>query len=227
MKIQILIALGGVAALAGAAHAQDVQDKSNAPQLGNIPDLGEFFRAPITRVNPYVNPLFGPEMPPRPQLERSNVARTKLSVLPSPRGEVFQLEAVNQNRAAILKKITDVMGVRAIIDPQLAKKIEITQVFRGLSWDELLASVNYGVEMVKSPAGTYFFADAPIALLTLKVPSNYDSRNPDSPSPEEQLRSGPFVYEINPSYQPPQPQPDWQKREFNGREFYRIPVPKP
>ena len=22
------------------------------------------------------------------------------------------------------------------------------------------------------------------------------------------------------------PQPGWQKREFNGRKFYRIPVPK-
>ena len=43
-------------------------------------------------------------------------------------------------------------------------------------------------------------------------------------------RYDPFVVPyggLNPNYQPPQPQPDWEKREFNGREFYYVPLPRP
>lgn len=225
MKTPFLLALGAVAALAGVANAQIIPNDGDGFQLRDIPDTNGLFRAPITPVPSEEQSLFGPDMPPRPKIPAWDNVKLKLSILKSPKGDVFQLEVNGQSRAAIVKKITDVMGVRAIIDPQLEKKIEITQVFRGLSWDELLASVNYGIEMVKSPSGTYFFADAPIAPLTLKIPLYYDSRDPTSPNLAKQLHSGPFVYEINPGYQPPQPQPDWEKREFNGHEFYYVPAP--
>ena len=236
MKTQLTLTLGVLCALSGIAHAQTYYGSSKGVQLKDIPDIGPLFRA-----RPFIpsdNSLFGPEMPLRPKLDSTSFPRLTLSALPSPRGEVLQLEAVRQNRAAILKKITDVMGVRAVIDPRLEERIEITQVFRGLSWDDLLASVNYGVEMVKSPAGTYFFADAPITPLTLKIPSYYDLGNSNSSISEEQLRQDPrcdpFVYPFGGLPQPnlkgwgvePKPQPNWEKREFNGHEFYHIPLPK-
>ncbi len=228
MKTQITIALAALAALAATANAQTIPDNGDGVQLRDIPNLGELFRSPT---NPYVQPLFGPEMPPRPKLDSASPAHIKISVLPTLQGEVFQVEAVRQSRAAILKKITDVMGVRAVIDPQLENKITLTQAFRGLNWDDLLASVNYGVEMVKSPAGTYFFADKPVAsggtVTYRRMPDGTWQRADDS---RDTLRITPrfdsFVFPrggLNPDYQPPMPQSDWQKREFNGHEFYYIP----
>ena len=41
-------------------------------------------------------------------------------------------------------------------------------------------------------------------------------------------RYDPFVAPnggLNPDYQPPKPQPGWDKREFNGHEFYYVPAP--
>lgn len=222
MKNSIAIALLGVAAIAGTAVAQTTAVPNGKVPLREIPGIGSLFGTPSA------GPLFGPEMPPRPPLGSTNIARLKLSVLPSPQGEILQLEAVRQSRAAILKKITDVMGVRAVIDPQLERSVEITQTFRGLSWDELLNSVNYGIEMVKSPAGTYFFADKPIEKATYRIPLNFDSQTPDAASLRGQ---GLYFYDGSPTLElkerdaKPKPQPGWEKREFGGHEFYYIPLP--
>ena len=236
MKIQILIGLAAACAPSVVANAQTIPNQSYGVQLRDIPGIGPLFRAPVTPV-PFGNSsLFGPGMPPRPKLPAWNDIKLKLSVLKTPKGDVFQLEANGQSRAAILKKITDVMGVRAVIDPQLEKKITITQVFRGLSWDDLLASVNYGIEMVKSPSGTYFFADRPVGL-AFNTPSNYSSQPDDLVDPTKNFRAGPrfdpFVYPYGglpaPDLKgwgvPPVPQPHWEKREFNGHEFYYVPSP--
>lgn len=237
MKTQILIALGAVAALSGAANAQNVPNNGDV-QLNSTPDIRSLFLGPIT-VTPGVDAsLFGPDMPPSPKSGDPNQATLKLSVLKSTKGDVFQLEVARQSRAVILKKVTDVMGVRAVIDPALARTFEITQVFRGLSWDELLTSMNYGIEMVKSPAGTYFFADKSTGL-SFKFPSNYNSQSEELVDPREKLSKDPhfdpFVLPyggLNPKLKgwgvEPKPQPHWQKREFNGHEFYYIPgLPQP
>ncbi len=235
MKTPLFLALAALCAASSIAHAQTVENKGDGAQLRDIPNIGPLFRAPITPAAPG-NSLFGLEMPPRPQLGANNQPRLRLSVLPSPQGEILQLEAVRQSRAAILRKITDVMGARAVIDPQLEKNWEITQVFRGLNWDELLSSMNYGVEMVKSPAGTYFFADKPIAESAFRTPLDFDTQPPAFADPSAKLREDPrydpFVIPyggLNPNLKgwgvEPQPQPDWQKREFNGHEFYYIPMP--
>ncbi len=237
MKIQILIALGAVAALAGAANAQTADSKNGNVQLKDIPNIGESFRLSIEIGHSEQNPLFGSEMPPVPKRRFANNDKLKLSVLKSLKGDILQLEANEQSRAAILKKITDVMGVRAVIDPKLEKELTITQVFRGLSWDELLASFNFGVEMVKSPSGTYFFGDKPTGL-NLKIPSNYSSQPNDYATEQKKLRQDPnfdpFVIPrggLNPRDRmgrPIEPQPHWEKREFNGHEFYYIPnLPQP
>lgn len=232
MKTQILIALGAVAIFAGAANAQTVPSNGDGVHLRNVPDIGPLFRVPIRPVPSGESSLFGPDMPPRPKLNSSPTSM-KLSILKSPMGDVFQLEAVGQSRAAILKKITDIMGVRAVIDPALGKSFVITQVFRGLSWDELLAAMNFGVEMVKSPAGTYFFADKPFGMI-YTFPLNDDSENERFLEKMEKLRKDPrydpFVAPyggLNPNLKgwnaEPIPLPNWQKREFNGHDFYYIP----
>ncbi len=232
MKTPILIALTALCLTASIAHAQTAANKSEGVQLKDIPDIGPLFRSsPRTLAD---QSLFGPTMPPRPRLPPTNSVSLKISVLPTPKGEVFQLEAAGQSRAAILKKITDVMGARAVIDPQLEKKFVITQVFRGLSWDDLLSSVNYGVEMVKSPSGTYFFADKPFDLASAE-PFNYDLQTRDFADRESKLRADPrfdpFVFPrggLDPKDRlgrPIEPQPHWEQREFNGHEFYYIPAP--
>ena len=228
MKIQISLLLGAVAVLSGAANAQTVQDNGDGVQLCDIPKSGELFPFSVEIGHSEQNPLFGPDMPPVPKREFANNTKLKLSVLKSPKGDIVQLEANNQSRAAILKKITDVMGARAIIDPKLEKELTITQVFRGLSWDELLASVNFGVEMVKSPAGTYFFAAKSTGLTF-----NYSPQLYDYAAEQEKLRQDPrfdpFIFPrggLNPKDQmgrPIEPQPHWEKREFNGHDFYYIP----
>ena len=240
MKNQILIALSAVSVLSGAANAQTVPDNGDGVQLRDFLKVGPLFNFPITPAPSDERSLFGPDMPPSPKIPPASTrtakfTKLKLSVLKSSKGDIFQLEVADQSRAAILKKITDVMGVRAVIDPQLEKEWIITQVFRGLSWDDLLRSVNYGVEMVKSPSGTYFFADKPIDSATFKIPSDYSSQPGDFVDPREELRKDPrfdpFVYPYGGLPAPglkgwgvePAPQPGWEKREFNGHEFYYIP----
>ena len=138
------------------------------------------------------------------------------------------------------------MGVRAVIDPALDKELLLTKVVRGRDFDELFAALSQSVEAVKSPAGTHFFALKPASEnsgVFLLQPDGTYRRFDGSPGLREvpqrvPSRNGPFSFgpsESAPHLDPdfvypkngllPPPLPYWEKREFNGREFYFMPAP--
>ncbi len=252
MKTTICLALGALCFTSGLASAQTFSngDAYDGVQLKDIPDFGPLFRArPQTGEHrkfqldkiPGIGPLF---RTPAQQPDEKRAKGTKLSVLQTPNGERLQVEAFQQSAGDILRKVTSVMGVRAVIDAKLNENSYPSLLFQGRDWDSLLVSlaVALKVEMVKSPAGTYFFAskipsDSPALFyqtpdgtlenadgLRLKLKDLLDGRiNPDSTKPNrEEPGFIPFL-PLNP--EPLQPQPDWQKREFNGRDYYFIPMP--
>ena len=139
------------------------------------------------------------------------------------------------------------MGVRAVVDPRLSEKSFATLVFRGKDFDDLLTSITQAleVEMVKSPLGTYFFAAKPVSssdgpVKFFQRPNGTWQRFERLPQDAPQLPVVPFTLEpgedlphIDPDFIWPknfgrvQPLPYGEKREFNGRPFYNMPMPVP
>ena len=215
MKMQILIALGAVAARCRHGARTNCPERAFDVRFNfeTIPDIGKFFRSPILRF---------------PQLDENQLAGTRLKVLKSPSGDTLQVESGQQSLGDVLRKITAIMGVRAVVDPKLNENSFASLVFRGKDFDDLLSSMTQalGVEMVKSPSGTYFFAAKTI------------SSQPTPQKPRD-LRNGPFLFgpsentpnpdpdfsPLNPK--PFAPQPNWEKREFNGQPYYNMPLPIP
>ena len=268
MKLQLTLLVGAACALASAVRAQTVNDQltnSGSVDLGgqarsdinqnqrsgvrlrdipNIPNIGELFRDKSAPQRDE-NPLFGPQFPPAPNLDQTRAAGTRIRALKAAQGEILQIEIVRQSLGEVLRKVTAVMGVRAVIDPNLDKERLVTRVVRGRSWDELLAALSQSVEMVKSPAGTYFFAVKPNlqdSVTFLQLPDGTYRRFDGLPSlrelpPRPPAQRGPFAFgpsvnpELDPEFVRPKdglpmpPLPNWQKREFNGREFYFVPAP--
>ena len=217
-------------------------------RLRDIPKIGELFRDPSAPVRPLLvlpprdkNSLFGPQFPPVPTLDEAQEAGTRVRVLKVAGEEILQVEIVRQSVAQVLKQVTAVMGARAVIDPQLDAEQLTTRVLRGRSWDDMLRSFDPTVEMVKSAENTYFFAARPYrrssVSFRLLPDGTYQRYDHFSRSREIPLPDGPFSVEpradpgIDPHFSWPKnrgplvPQPDWQKREFNGQEFYFLPAP--
>ena len=230
IKIQTLIALSAVAALAATANAQTSSDNGDGVHLKPAPGFGPLLRPPIT---------------PSPQLDLSQPQGIRLKVLKSPDGEILQVEAGKQSIGDVLQKIADVMGVKVVIDPELQKETHASLFFRGKDFDDLLNSISQAmnIEMVKSPADTYFFAAKPARAkgptLYYQMPDGTYKRS-DNLSPGGGLRIIPRPFEpseklprIDPDFTWPknfgtiQPLPNWEKREFNGNPFYHIPLPIP
>ena len=251
MKLQVTLFLGAACALTGAANAQTIDNKGGQVKdvsrigppfampsdndkvgigLRDIPKIGQLFRSPALQLPNETN-LFGPQMPPIPTLDSKQAAGTHIRVLQTEQGEVFQAEVVRQSMAEVLKKVTALMGVRAVIDPELEKQRLETKVFRGRNFDDLLSSLDSLVERVISPAGTYFFAAKARATGPIYfeiMPDGTWRRRDDLQSPNQpkaEREQGPFRFGPNDTFSTPKPQPEWEKREFNGREFYYIPAP--
>ncbi len=148
MKPPILIALGAVAALTATANAQTVPDNGDGVHLKLVPDFGPLLRSPIT---------------PSPPLDPSPPKGTRLKIVKSSGENTLQVEARQQSIGDVLQKIADVMGVKVVIDAQLQKETHASLFFRGKDFDDLLNLISHAmsIEMVKSPAGTYFFAAKP------------------------------------------------------------------
>lgn len=237
MKTQILIALGAVAVLAGVANAQTVPGNGDGVHLKKAPDFGPLLRPPMKpapqhnssdfqfKFIPNVGPSSGaPVTRLFPDLDGKQMAGTRLTVVKSPEGRLLQVESAERSIGDVLRTVTEVMGVQAIIDPKLQTRSLANLVFRGKDFDDLLDLMSraLNIEMVKSPEGTYFFASKPAS-------SQQTSKKPGN------LRNGPFLFE--PSENTPNPDPDfsplhpkpiqpqhnWEKRDFNGHEFYYIP----
>ncbi len=250
MKTQILFALGAVAALAATANAQTVPNNNDGVPLRDIPNIGPLFHAPIQlNGEEFVPPqwtgelpipldklpldvqlMFDPKLPAYPKLNTAQAAGTKIRVLQTYRGEIFQAEIVRQSTFDVLATITSVMGINAVIDPVLKNSRYSLAVVRAATWEDLLKIG--GAEMWKSSAGTYFFAAVPNRAIE-KLMQDLDEQGKKYQLEREKLlndpRYDPFVYPnggLNPKDyfgRSVEPQPNWQKREFNGHEFYYIP----
>ena len=239
MKTQTLIALGAITTFAGAADAQNVPHDGDGVQLKKAPDFGPLLRAPAKpapqrggdfqfKLTPNRGSLFGAPVTitPGKRLVLRQRKGTRLQIVKSPDGNTLQVEASQQSIGDVLQKIADVMGVRAIIDPQLRKETRASLFFRAKDFDELLnlMSSALNIETAKSPEGTYFFA------------ANSASSQPMPARPRD-LRNGPFSFgpgenapNLDPDFSPLKPkplapQPDWEKREFNGQFYYNMPLP--
>ena len=166
MKTPIFVTAAALCATCGLASAQtaprqsDKNSSGDGVHLRDVPGIGGLFRAPIPPVP--VKPI--PEL----ELDLNQPAGTHLKSLKFAGEDVLQVEAVRQSLGEILRTVTNVMGVRAIIDPELQRKSFFSLTFRGKDFDDLLANMTRSlqVEMVKSPVGTYFFADASTSART-------------------------------------------------------------
>lgn len=230
MKIPILIALGGVAALAGAAHAQT--------QTSSIErDLENKYLAPSAPSGVTIRTL------------KSGNNET-----------AFYLIASKATAAQVLEHIAIVTGEGLVAAPALQNgEIKSFSASR-FSLEGLIKSVTslYQIQSKEIAPGVRFFAPPPIESagawaykdrLAAKVRDEQlrdynqqaqrekaDADARENRAQWEELRADPrfdpFVFPrggLDPKDRfgrPIEPQPDWEKREFNGHEFYHIPLPK-
>ncbi len=240
MKLPLILTLAALCVASGVASAQPrfSDGKGDGVRLRDIPDIGPLFRAPLPTA-----PRF------QPQRDANKVPFIRLRSVKTPRGELLEIASTNQSMGEILRKITAVMGVPAVVDSALDRRFYASIRFRGTDWDDLLANLSEAlqVELVRSPAGIYLFAVKPASdgpLFLRQFPDGSYERESQTQQLEElakrapSFRRAPFslfpdqeVRPLDPGFvwpqnaQPLAPQPDWEKREFNGREFYHIPLP--
>ena len=226
MKIQILIALSAVAALSSAANAQ-TQNNGDGVQLRDIPELGKSF----------------------PNLSGNRLEGTRLEMLNSN----LVVFIVRQDSGQALRQLAKVLGVKIVIDPEIkflppkTRSLTFNKLDEDVFGDVSRAIIRTeNIEMVKSPLGTYFFATKPAppsggSSMLFQMPNGtwqrFERLPQDAPY---QLPGVPFTLEpgenlphIDPDFVWPknfgrvQPLPYGEKREFNGRPFYNMPMPVP
>ena len=213
MKHQFTIVLAALSVWAGVADAQTTT-KDAPPELKQGLAPSEYER----------------ELPPLPKLDPKSRARTEIRILKTSRGEIFQVEAVQQSIGDILRAVTTMMGSRAIIDPKLDELRLSMVAFRASNWEKLLDNIAVA-ERWKSASGTYFFAALP-GVTGVETRDEKDAEARQNRLKAELLRqyspNDVFVFpsiDLNLTRRSPVPQPGWEKREFNGRDVYFIPVP--
>jgi hypothetical protein len=196
------------------AHAQ-VDLKSPTIQFGGkLP--------PITDSSIDVQLALDPKLPALPVLNPADGPRIMIRVLNTYRGPIYQLEAINQSQADILKSIASAMGAEAMIDHLLGDQIYKTRVLRALSLKELLllaARSDNDTKAHQITENTYFFE---------KIYKSSTQEDLD-----EQLKAfntKPYIqrFSIGPvqPLKPQGPKNYWHKFPFNGEDVYVIPVHK-
>ncbi len=211
MKIPILIALGALYLTASVANAQPANDNNGGVQLKDIPD-----NVPLLRSNPYLD------------LGQKQTAGTHLRVAPGARGQIMQVEIVRQDSGEALRQLAAVLGVSIVIDPAIQfLPAKTRSLYFNYVGDDVFESIsnalvrNEAAEKWKSSAGTYFFVAKPTPTLD-ELEQQLDKYRLESEKRRE--NADPFVFGTPKQVEP---QPHWQKREFNGREFYYVPGPNP
>ena len=220
MKITFLLA--AVAALAATANAQTKPSQSIEDFLRNNPDF----------------------------LKKTKTPGVRLFTTPGPSGFIggsftpkFTIEIVQQNSKAALRKLAEVLGANLVIDPaiQFLPAQTRTLYFFDVKEDAFADASDVicrdePIERWKSSAGTYFFAAKPAAT-SLQIAPLFRlplSENPTQPDETPAWQGDLFVYPFGGLPQldlkgwgsKATPQPGWEKREFNGHEFYYIPAPR-
>ena len=230
VKTQILVALGAVAIFAGAAHAQIKGEGrftfDSLPQswTGDAP-------VPADTWPMKLQSDFDPKLPTLPVLSAAQTASVKLRVVPTYKGEMLQVEASNQSMKDILQRVTDTWGIRAVIDPTLAQQHLDSAVFRAPTPQHLLDIIcEFSIKQFKWIDGSLYFVDKVNPDFTVALSENRANAQLQELIAEQETKfrdADPFT--IRPgTLKPPTPQPNWEKREFNGHEFYYIPgVPQP
>lgn len=130
---------------------------------------------------------------------------------------------MEQNSGAALHQITAVLGANIVIDPAIqflpakTRTLYLNDVKDDI-FDYLSDYIvrNESVEKWKSLAGTYFFDAKPAVTFNGLMGQLGELRLQNS---------DPLTSRFGVKSQAT-PQPDWRKREFNGRGFYYIPGPK-
>ena len=235
MKLPIFLTLAALCAASGIANAQEnpsVQSQSKGVEFEPPQWKGEL-PSSLDKLPLNVQLTFDPKLPPYPRLNSAMAAGTKIRVLQTYRGPIIQAEVVRQSAGDVLRAATAMMGIRAVIDPELDKRRSAVEVVRVAQWEDLLRFG--GAEFWKSASGTYFFAAIP--YITVQTQNQESDKVAEKYRLEREKmladpRFDPFVMPrggLDPKDRfgrPIEPQPDWETREFNGHEFYHIPLPK-
>ncbi len=175
-----------------------------------------------------------PKLPPYPNLDPKGAGRVQVRVLDTYRGPLYQLEVVQMNHEQILESLLAALGARFVIDPELKQKLQATRYVNGvavLRAPGLEGLLNLfcegGIEKWKSPSGVYFFTQSSASLKSDKMLQEMmDKRKQDFQRKRQDPDFDPFVLPFGKPQQP-NPQPEWRKHEFNGRDVYEVPLPNP
>ena len=209
---QLLLITGLACLVPSVANAQTKPDAPVAAPQPTAPQstLEDYLRSPAAQR----------------MLDSTRPEGVKFFALPVEQSRRFSVEIVRRDSEVALRTLAEVMGVRIVIDPAIKFLPPKTRTIAFNYVDEdvfgqvsryLVRSEE--IEMWKSAAGTYFFAAKPKVTANPKPGElNITQSGPPTRHPD------PFV--VNPgNWKPVEPQPGWEKREFNGHEFFYIPAP--
>ena len=214
MKTPIIIALFAVAASAATAGAQTTEKLPLPSQPRTLKDS--------LRQNSYL-----------PDSTRS--AGVLLFATPGAQNSksLMTIVITRQDGEQALRQLAHIFGAAIVIDPAIrfrpaqTRTIQFSDVkddvFGDLS-DYLIRGE--AIEKWKSASGTYFFAALPGVTEAITRDEQENARQEHLK--KEQLPTGLFdlpSIKLIPENQRPTPQPGWEKREFNGHEFFFIPAP--
>ncbi len=225
MKIPFTLALLAVAALAATSQAQiksegriefDALPKS---WTGDAP-------VPAATYPLKLQTDFDAKLPAWPDFAELRAAGVKLSVVPTYGGPMLQVEASDRSMKDVLQTVTDVWGLRAVIDPTLAQQHLANAVFRAPTPQALLDIIcEFSVKQLPWSDGSLYFVDKVNPGFTVALSENRADAQLQKLINEQQAKArgaDPFYPRLR---KPLQPQPGWEKREFNGHEFFFIPAP--
>ena len=219
MKNQLVLASGILCALSGVARAQTADGTPPAQSLKHY-----------LRDNPMSLRM----------LDGTRPDGVRLFASPSEKRQTIYVEIVRKDGEAALRSLAAVLGARIVIDPEIkflppqTRSLTFNYVDEDVFEQVSRALVrSEAIETWKSAAGTYFFA----AKAAVVPPPNEPTKNQQTESngliPLSSLQLEPSVPSRHPDpfvlspgvWKPVVPQPSWEKREFNGHDFYWIPLP--
>ena len=225
MKTSILIALGAVAALSGAARAQSSLDRQlEAKDFALRATPGVTLRARRLSEDATAYYLVATKASAAQVLEHiARVTGERLIAAPALRNSELKTFAANGSSLQDLIELTTSLY-------QLASK-PIAPGARLFAFSPIESAGQWAYkDRLKSEVRDEQLAD-------YNAQAQRERNQIEARAEQEKLRADPrydpFVFPrggLDPKDRfgrSIEPQPDWEKREFNGREFYFVPLPKP
>ncbi len=226
MKFPLLLILAVLCACSGIASAQ-IQGEGRLTFDALPPSwIGEA-PVPVDTLPLNLYPKLDPKMPALPAFDATQTAGVKLSVVPTYKGPMLQVQATDRSMAEILRAVAEAWSMKVVIAPTLQQQHLSSAVFRAPTPQDLLDIICYfSVKQLRWNDGTIFFVDKVNPDFSLALSENRANQQLSQLIEQHELearRGGPFSFG---QVKPVEPQPGWQTREFNGRKFYYIPGPK-